>query len=330
MFNYNVYSQKEIENIDSELEKIFVIFHSILKTKKASEFFKDVKDFETIIGKNKYKISKKVFWDKFTSKYNLPNLEKLCHGYTKYMELVFTHCIVPLDTEFCMLPKPISPKAIGWGLLWHIKRLFEELWLSFLVFLVAFSFTILSAGFIGYHDLAYNEWFSDFFMALASSLYVGLIIAWLNRYFKRKRILIENNFFELQNKNNFLYSRVNQRIKECNNKKNISNKDIVSCSAGITNMLYSYFRNTRLPISVKTCSAYHTLKKYFIEFDNYCGEIIRRDYSNHFESISTNEFTELKKYILSIELELDKYFVALEQIYRFYQIDIRSVDDKQI
>lgn len=331
MIDFSKFTKNEINQINVELEIIQKKFFGIVKSKNASDFLNDVRNFDKALQDKSFLKSKKSFLSMFIKKYQLKDLSKLCHGYENYMEIISRFGINIFDSEFDLISTPVNPKAVGLGFLWHLWRLIRALWLQFIVFFVGVIFMFLSHYSYNMTDLPNNEWWSDLWLALATSVFAGIVISSFNKYFRNKRMKYENQLRSLSYKNNQLKAKVQNEISEYRKRSNKRNQECVKTGVDITNLLYSYFSHIGFNISLKTCSAYYRFRVLFKEFDAYVGDIVRREFPDlTFSKLSKNEIELIDEYITKVEFELDEYLSAMERVSRYYNIDIQFVSDKQI
>lgn len=297
------------------------------------DFIDDVNLLYAVLYDERYYFGFDSFWKYFMKKYDIDAKSKnMFENSIEFASTIYYKCITPLNLKLDIVGGSIKVtknqvlsflfKLMNW-----IKRSIRDITISTIALAVIFFSVMYSYYYFNLGEI----WYSNLLMGLATGVFAGVVIKWVNsmirghlKSLEAQKILANrysDYFFKTANS---LYDEYKVAIEEKNK------KDVLLRFVDINNMLNDYLRRIKEFKQIKTIDEFYKLRDFEKEILDYSSEIVRRLYPMAIDKITRKEFDQMTLYLVDLQDLLDDYLIKYKEILQKIDFDIQRISTKLI
>jgi hypothetical protein len=323
---------------DGKKEKINELFNTILfkldhaTDEKPNEFISDTEKLLLIINDEIYAHVLDFFWKGFKKKYGIKeNFESYFSNKVEAIKVFYSKCISPLNLKMDVISSKRKYKSKTnfkitiFKLSFSVMKKIKYTWISILGTLIM----LISIAFSRHYSEIGQEWISDLFFGIASSILSAIIITKLNSHIKKEIKYLK------QNEQKFEYY-TEQFLTKCKSNNEIAFeaidnnqfKNFMLIFVETNNVLNDYLNRIKSFNKIKYSNEYQLLVKFEKEIFNYSSNIVKREYTHDFRGIRTDEINQLQMYLIELIFLLDNYKELINTFMNAFKKDLSNLENK--
>ncbi|XMB72004.1 hypothetical protein RJI07_07840 [Mycoplasmatota bacterium WC30] len=320
-------------------EKLNVLYNTILMTfdkysdDNPRDFIDDVNLLYAVLYNERYQFGFVSFWKYFMKKYDIDTKNnKLFENDSEFASTIYYKCVTPLNLKLDIVGSSIKVKknevlsflnrVINWA-----KRSVRDITISTIAISVIFFSVMLSFYFYNSDEI----WYSNLFIGLATGVFAGVVIKWINSMIRGHMKFLEAQKILANRYSDYFFKTANSQYEEYKAAIETKNKkDILLRFVDINNLLNDYLRRIKQFKRIKTIEEYYKLKDFEKELFEYSSEIVRRLFPIDISKLTKKELDKLTLYLVNLQDLLDDYLMKYKEILQKIDFDIQRISTKLI
>lgn len=297
------------------------------------DFIDDVNLLYAVQNDERYKFGFNSFWKYFLKKYEIdPKNKKLFENDREFASTIYYKCVTPLNLKLDIVGEDIKltktqmlsflNRLVNW-----VKKSARDITISTIAISVIFFSVMLSF----YYYNSGEIWYSNLFIGLATGVFAGVVIKWINSLIRGHIKSLESQKKLANRYTDYFFKSTNSQYDEY--KKSIKpqdKKETLQRFVDINNLLNDYLVRIMEFKLIKTIDEYYKLKNFEKEIFEYSSEIVRRLFPMDISKLSGKELDQLTLYLVTLQDLLDDYLMKYKEIMQKIDFDIQRISTKLI
>lgn len=297
------------------------------------DFIDDVNLLYAVLNDERYQFGFKSFWKYFLKKYEIdPKSKKHFNNDIEFASTIYYKCVTPLNLKLDIVGASIKVtktqmlsflnRVVNWA-----KRSVRDITISTFALSIIFFSVMMSFYY-------YNEgeiWYSNLFIGLATGVFAGVVIKWINSMIRGHIKSLEAQKILANRYSDYFFKTTNSRYEEYKaamEKKN--KKDVLLRFVDINNLLNDYLGRIKEFKLIKTIDDFYKLRDFEKEIFDYSSEIMRRLFPMDISKLTQQELEKLTLYLVNLQDLLDDYLMKYKEILQKIDFDIQRISTKLI
>lgn len=297
------------------------------------DFIDDVNLLYAVLNDERYQFGFKSFWKYFLNKYDIdPKSKKLFSNDIEFASTIYYKCVTPLNLKLDIVGASIKVtktqmlsflnRVVNWA-----KRSVRDITISTFALSIIFFSVMLSFYYYNKGEI----WYSNLFIGLATGVFAGVVIKWINSMIRGHIKSLEAQKILAHRYSDHFFKSANTQYDEY--KKAIEGKDkkdVLLRFVDINNLLNDYLGRIKEFKLIKTIDEFYKLRDFEKEIFDYSSEIVRRLFPMDISKLTKKELDQLTLYLVNLQDLLDDYLMKYKEILQKIDFDIQRISTKLI
>ena len=297
------------------------------------DFTDDVNLLYAVLYDEKYQFGFDSFWNYFVEKYDIDEENKsLFQDDIEFASTIYYKCVTPLNLKLDIVGGSVKIsknnllsflfKLTNW-----VKRSIRDITIS----TIAIAVIGLSVLFSFYYFNLREVWYSNLFMGLATGVFAGVVIKWINSKIRSHVKHLEAQKILANRYSDHFFKTTNSLYVEYKTAKEEKNKeDLLLRFVDINNTLNDYLKRIKEFKQIKTMDEFYKLRDFEKEIFEFSSEIVKRLFPSEIDQITEKEINQMTLYLINLQDLLDNYLMTYKEILQKIDFDIQRISTKLI